>query len=55
MQTIDELATELKLSDAQKTAVQNYISLLVVELLESIKEDNISNFDETISSLKTTS
>jgi hypothetical protein len=51
MQTLDELAKELGLSAEQKSKIQSYIAQLAVELLESIKEDNIQNFDETITSL----
>ncbi|MFA5895018.1 MAG: hypothetical protein WC851_04540 [Candidatus Shapirobacteria bacterium] len=51
MQTIDELCTQLKLTPEQKIAVEAYCSQLVVELLESIKQDNVQNFDETISSI----
>jgi len=51
MQTIDELCTQLKLTSEQKTAVEAYCNQLVVELLESIKQDNIQDFDETISSI----
>jgi predicted sugar kinase len=52
MKTIDDLILELKLSPIQAEKVQEYMSQLVIELLESIKEDNIKNFDETIDSLK---
>ncbi|MBP9817349.1 hypothetical protein KBC75_01155 [Candidatus Shapirobacteria bacterium] len=52
MQTIDELATELKLNPEQVEKIQHYINKLVVELLESIKEDNDRNFDETIANLQ---
>jgi hypothetical protein len=52
MKTIDELITDLKLNPEQAQKVQVYMSELVIELLESIKEDNINNFDETIENLK---
>ena len=52
MKTIDELITDLKLNPQQAQKVQEYMSELVIELLESIKEDNINNFDETIQNLK---
>ena len=52
MQTIDELSTELNLTTDQVQKIQSYINQLVVELLQSIKEDNDRNFDETISSLQ---
>lgn len=52
MQTIDDLAKELKLTPEQSTKIQQYINELAVELLESIKFDNDRNFDETISNLK---
>lgn len=52
MKTFDELAVELKLSPQQKSAVEKYFNELVIELLESIKKDNIDNFDETINTLK---
>ncbi len=51
MQTFNELCDELKLTPIQKSKIENYISLLVVELLESIKQDNLQNFDETINSI----
>jgi DNA-directed RNA polymerase sigma subunit (sigma70/sigma32) len=52
MKTIDELIRELKLNPQQAQKVQEYMSELVIELLESIKEDNDNNFDETIDNLK---
>jgi hypothetical protein len=51
MQTFIELCDQLKLTPEQKSAMETYISQLVVELLESIKQDNVQNFDETISSI----
>lgn len=51
MQTIDQLCQQLKLTPEQRIAVESYFSQLVVELLESIKQDNVQNFDETISSI----
>jgi hypothetical protein len=51
MQTIDELSQQLGLSPEQKSAVEKYCSQLVIELLESIKQDNVQNFDETISTI----
>jgi hypothetical protein len=52
MQTIEELSQELKLSPEQAAGVKNYINSLLIELLESIKQDHIKNFDETINNLK---
>lgn len=52
MKTFDELAAQLNLTPEQKTTIQVYCNELIVELLESIKQDNITNFDETIKSLK---
>lgn len=52
MQTINELSAELKLTKAQADRIQVYISQLVIELLESIRDDNNRNFDETINNLK---
>lgn len=52
MKTIDELAKELNLTPEQSQKIQEYVGDLVIELLESIKQDNIKNFDETIESLK---
>ena len=52
MQTVDQLATDLKLTPEQVTKIQQYINELVIELLQSIKDDNDRNFDETINSLK---
>jgi len=52
MQNFDELGRQLKFTPEQKSALESYISQLAIELLESIKQDNIDNFDETINSLK---
>jgi hypothetical protein len=51
MQTIQQLCDELKLTKEQQVGIENYCSLLAVELLESIKQDNVQNFDETINSI----
>ena len=51
MQTFDELSKQLKLTPEQKVALEAYCNELAVELLESIKMDNVVNFDETIKSL----
>jgi hypothetical protein len=51
VQTIDELCHELALNQAQSDSLKTYITKLIVDLLESIKQDNIKNFDETIDSL----
>lgn len=51
MQTIDELSQQIKLSEDQSKAVKLYIGSLVLDLLESLKQDNLKNFDETIESL----
>jgi hypothetical protein len=52
MKTIEELTAELKLNEDQVAGVKEYINNLLIELLESIKEDHIRNFDETINNLK---
>jgi hypothetical protein len=52
MQTIEELTQQLKLTSEQTEGVKDYINGLLVELLESIKQDHIKNFDETINNLK---
>lgn len=52
MQTIDQLCTELKLDTSQSDALKAYLTELIVDLLESIKQDNLKNFDETIESLR---
>lgn len=52
MQTIEELSTELKLTPDQTKAIETYINGLLIELLESIKQDHIKNFEETIDNLK---
>lgn len=52
MQTIDQLIQELKLTPEQAKEIKQYINSLLVELLESIKQDHINNFDETINNLK---
>jgi hypothetical protein len=51
MQTFDQLAKQLNLTSEQRTAIEAYCNELAVELLESIKQDNVVNFDETIKSL----
>jgi len=52
MQTIEQLIEQLKLTPEQSEGVKDYINGLLVELLESIKQDHIKNFDETINNLK---
>lgn len=52
MKTFDELVKELKLNPDQSQKIQLYINELVIELLESVKEDIVNNTDETISNLK---
>jgi len=54
MKTIKQLSEELKLTPEQTAGIEQYCSELAVELLKSIKDDNVQNFDETISSLKST-
>lgn len=51
MKTFDELSAELNLNQEQQQAIETYFNQLIVELLESIKQDNNQNFDETISSI----
>ena len=51
MQTFKALSQQLKLTPEQEKAIESYCSEMVVELLESIKQDNVTNFDETISSI----
>lgn len=51
MQTFNQFCEQQKLTPDQKIAFENYIGELVIELLESIKQDNVQNFDETISSI----
>lgn len=52
MQTLQQLITELKLTPQQASIVKKYFEELTVELLESLKLDNLQNFEETISSIK---
>lgn len=52
MKPIEELMTELKLTPEQAEGVKEYINGLLIDLLESIKQDHIKNFDETINNLK---
>ena len=52
MQTLDELITDLKLDPKQAETVKKYFEQLTLELLESLKLDNLQNFEETISSIK---
>ena len=52
MQTIEELSKDLKLTPEQSKAIEAYINGLLIELLESIKQDHIKNFEETIENLR---
>ncbi|MFZ2153429.1 MAG: hypothetical protein WAV41_05285 [Microgenomates group bacterium] len=52
MQNFDELSTQLKLTPVQKSSVEKFFGQMIIELLESIKQDNVQNFDETINSIK---
>lgn len=52
MQTFDQLCQETKLTPEQIGGVKNYINELLLELLESIKQDHIKNFDETSKKLQ---
>jgi hypothetical protein len=52
MQTIDQLSQDLKLTPEQSKAIEIYINGLLIELLESIKQDHVKNFEETIDNLK---
>jgi len=52
MKTIEELCNELKLNQKQRQAIKNYLTFFVIDMLESLKEENTTNFDETIKELK---
>jgi len=52
MQTIEQLTQDLKLTPEQSQAIETYINGLLIELLESIKQDHIKNFEETIDNLR---
>lgn len=52
MQTLDQIITSLKLNPEQSEVIKKYFEELTVELLESLKQDNLQNFEETISSIK---
>ncbi len=52
MQTIEELIQEQKLTPEQSAAVKKYFEGLIIELLESLKQDNMQNFEETINSIR---
>lgn len=52
MQTIDQLINDLKLTKTQADGVKKYFEELTVEILESLKLDNLQNFEETISLIK---
>jgi len=52
MKTIDELCQELSLDEKKSTLLKDYVNQLVVDLLKSLRKDNISNFDETIEALE---
>ena len=51
MQTFDELVKSAGLDHKQTPLVRQFIHDLVIELLVSLKEENLRNFDETIASL----
>jgi len=52
MQTIEELTKDLNLNPEQSKTLETYINGLLIELLESIKQDHIKNFEETIENLR---
>ena len=52
MQTVEQLTQDLKLTSEQTKAIETYINSLLIELLESIKQDHIKNFEETIENLR---
>jgi len=52
MQTIEELIKENNLTPQQAESIKVYINSLLIELLESIKQDHIKNFEETIDNLR---
>lgn len=52
MKTIKQLQKDLKLNQLQSDGVSSFINELVVEMLNSLKEDTIGNFEETIEALK---
>ena len=52
MKTIEELCNELKLNQKQRKAMKDYLTCFVIDMLESLREDNVSNFNETIKELK---
>jgi len=52
MQTIEQLTQDLKLTPEQSKVIETYINGLLIELLESIKQDHIKNFEETIENLR---
>jgi hypothetical protein len=52
MKTIEDLVKDLKLNPKQAAGIKDYINKLLVDLLESIKQDHIKNFDETINNLR---
>lgn len=52
MQTLADICQELKLTPEQSATLTKFISELTIELLQSIKDDNVRNFDETIDSLR---
>jgi hypothetical protein len=52
MQTIKDFGQKLGLNEVQTKKLEEYLAEVVMELVESMKEDNIKNFDETINSLK---
>ncbi|MBU4210427.1 hypothetical protein KKC08_04110 [Patescibacteria group bacterium] len=52
MKTIDDLCRELKLNEKQRQAIKNYLTFFVIDMLESLREENTTNFDETIKELR---
>jgi hypothetical protein len=52
MKTLQDLSQELNLTPQQADGIKEYLSHLVIDLLEGLRDENIKNFDETIESLK---
>ena len=54
MKASGEMIGELKLDEKQAAILKSYFEDSVIELLDSLKQDNLQNFEETINSIRNT-
>ncbi len=52
MKSLKQLQQELGLTNEQAQKISEFINELVIEMLDSLKEDTIANFEETAEALK---